>query len=477
MYSDQELIELVDILRSEGAETEWLEFKSNQVSNQDIGEYISALSNGAALWGRPYAYLIFGVDDKTHEVVGTTFDYRKTKQGNEDVENWLNRLVEPKIGFNFYEVNYAALKKLVLVEIRAANKQPTSFAGKEYIRIGSYRQDLRKYPETERKLWNELNHVLWEEMLSPVQNLHFKNMKTIADSKDIDFSPEKYATLHMVDENGKFTNLAYLLSDENSHIIKFAVYRNKMYDFAVKKEFSGGWLYALDQVLDYVNLFNDTSARVIGSDATRTEVKNYPDPSLREAVVNAFAHFDPSFPSDIKIEFFPDKVVIGSPGSLYRTTMKAVLSGRQSFRNPNLVYVMNKFDYIENYATGLQKILSVYSKYPAQPILEPMDNFFVVTLPNVKVGTQDENYFDATNGTVNDTENDTVNDTVSDTLNDTESTVLKTIKRNAGVTISDLMKVLEKSRPTIARALAELKAKGYIERVGSDKKGFWKVLK
>lgn len=185
MYSNQQLIELVDILRSQGAETEWLEFKENYASPQDIGEYISALSNGAALWGRPYAYLIFGVDDKTHEVVGTTYDYRKQKQGNEDLENWLNRLVEPRIGFNFYEVNYAALKKLVLVEIRAANKQPTSFAGREYIRIGSYRQDLRKYPETERKLWNELNNVLWESMTSPVQNLHFKNMKTIADSTRI----------------------------------------------------------------------------------------------------------------------------------------------------------------------------------------------------------------------------------------------------------------------------------------------------
>ena len=441
MYSNQELIELVDILRSEGTETEWLEFKSNHVSNQDIGEYISALSNGAALWGRPYAYLIFGVN---------------------------NRLVEPKIGFNFYEVNYAALKKLVLVEIRAASKQPTSFAGKEYIRIGSYRQDLRKYPETERKLWNELNHVLWEEMVSPVQNLHFKNMQTIADSKDIDFSPEKYATLHMVDENGKFTNLAYLLSDENPHIIKFAVYRNKMYDFAVKKEFSGGWLYVLDQVLDYVNLFNDTSARVIGSDATRTEVKSYPDPSIREAVVNAFAHFDPSFPSDIKIEFFPDKVVIGSPGSLYRTTMKAVLSGRQSFRNPNLVHVLNKFDYIENYATGLQKILSAYSKYPAQPILEPMDNFFVVTLPNVKIGTKDEKYFDDINGTVNGT-NGTVNGTVKQ--------IYELIKKQSDITIDELVENSHKARRTVARALNELKEKGYIERVGSDKKGFWKVLK
>lgn len=104
MYSNQDLIELVDILCAEEAETEWLEFKSNHVSNQDIGEYISALSNGAALKGRPFGYLIFGVDDKMHEVISTTFDYRKQKQGNEDLENWLKRLTDPKIGFMIYEI-------------------------------------------------------------------------------------------------------------------------------------------------------------------------------------------------------------------------------------------------------------------------------------------------------------------------------------------------------------------------------------
>lgn len=473
MYTNKTLIELVDVLRNENStETEWLEFKENYASPQDIGEYISALSNAAALWGRPYAYLIFGIKDDTHEIVGTSYDYRKQKQGNEDMENWLNRLVEPRIGFNFYEINYAALKKLVLLEIPAANRQPTSFAGKEYIRIGSYRQDLRKYPETERRLWNELNHVLWEDMTSPVQNLHFKFLALVAESRGVEFSEEKFATLRMLDGNGKFNNLAYLLSDENRHMVKFAVYRNKMYDFAVKKEFEGSWVAVLEQVLEYTNIYNETSARVIGSDATRTEIKSYPDPSLREAVVNAFCHFDASFPSDIKIEFFPDKVVIGSPGALYHTTMKEVLSGRQSFRNPNLVYVLGKFNFIENYATGLKKILSAYNKYPVKPTIETTDNFFVVTLPNVKVGTQDENYFDEL---VSEPEGEPESEPVK--INDSTKLVLKAISRNPDITQTGLVKETKLTLATVKRRLVELKEKGYIERVGSDRKGYWKVLK
>ncbi len=182
-----------------------------------------------------------------------------------------------------------------------------------------------------------------------------------------------------------------MLSDENPLIVKFAVYKNKNMEFAVKKEFSGSWVAMLDQVLEYVNLFNDTSAKVIGSDATLTTKQSYPDPALREIVVNAFAHFDATFPSDIKIEFYPDRAEIASPGALYRTSMNEVLKGRQSFRNPNLVYVLNKFGYIENYATGLKKTTEAYSEFAQKPIYESTEHFFIVTLPNVNFKDEKQN--------------------------------------------------------------------------------------
>ena len=475
MYSNQDLIELVDILRAEDTETEWLEFKSNYLSNQDIGEYISALSNGAALRGRPFGYLIFGVDDTTHEVTGTAFDYRKQKQGNEDLENWLNRLTEPKIGLAVYNVQYAAGKRLVMFEIPAAFNQPTAFAGKESVLIGSYRQDLRRYPETEKQLWYALNRVSYEQTTSSEQNLHFKEMTLIARSRGLDFSEEKFATLRMLDGNGKFNNLALLLSDENPHIVKFAVYKNKRMDFAVKKEFSGSWIAMLDQVLEYVNLYNDTSARVIGNSATRTEVQSYPDPSLREIVVNAFAHFDASFPSDVKIEFYPDRVEIASPGALYRTTMKEVLSGRQSFRNPNLVYVLNKFNYIENYATGLKKTLTAYAPYAVSPKYESTEHFFVVTLPNVKWTGEEADAAASEMSDKHDGVNVGGNDGVK--LSPTQKKVLEHLRENGALSAAELANAIGKTQRTVERALAELKAKGFLARVGSDKTGYWNVLK
>lgn len=65
------------------SETEWVEFKCNNKEPQMIGEYISALSNSAALCEKPNAYLLWGVQDDTHEIVGTKFQYQKMKKGNE----------------------------------------------------------------------------------------------------------------------------------------------------------------------------------------------------------------------------------------------------------------------------------------------------------------------------------------------------------------------------------------------------------
>lgn len=66
-------------------ESEWVEFKLNNSNPQEIGEYISALSNSASLHQRNKGYLIFGIDDKTHQIVGTTFEPSNSSKGNQEL--------------------------------------------------------------------------------------------------------------------------------------------------------------------------------------------------------------------------------------------------------------------------------------------------------------------------------------------------------------------------------------------------------
>ena len=87
--SEDYLRRLVAQLAKLPKECEWVEFKENKADPEDVGEYISALSNAATLSGKPKAYLVWGVNDETHEIVGTKFKYAEAKVGNQDLELWL----------------------------------------------------------------------------------------------------------------------------------------------------------------------------------------------------------------------------------------------------------------------------------------------------------------------------------------------------------------------------------------------------
>ncbi len=84
-------------------ETEWAEFKHNFHSPEEIGERISALANSSALLKEPFGYIVFGVEDETHQVVGTTFKAKQHKKGGEELEMWLLNRLNPRIDVGCYE--------------------------------------------------------------------------------------------------------------------------------------------------------------------------------------------------------------------------------------------------------------------------------------------------------------------------------------------------------------------------------------
>lgn len=132
-------VSLLHELRKQLGESEWVEFKKNYQDHETIGEYISALSNSAALLGKNQAYLIWGVDDESHEITGTTFKPDLEKQGGEALENWLLRMLSPKIDFRFIELMIEGAR-VVILEIDPAFHHPLQFKNQEFIRVGSYKK-------------------------------------------------------------------------------------------------------------------------------------------------------------------------------------------------------------------------------------------------------------------------------------------------------------------------------------------------
>lgn len=134
----------IELMLSYKHEKEWFEFKSNFINDDELGEYISALSNSAAYYGKKYAYIIWGIDDKSHDIIGSTFDYDKDAEHHEPLKHYLARNIKPSIQFEFSSTNIKN-KRVVILEIGAAKVIPTDWCGVRYIRIGSSKEKFQNF--------------------------------------------------------------------------------------------------------------------------------------------------------------------------------------------------------------------------------------------------------------------------------------------------------------------------------------------
>ena len=159
------IISIINEARRQSTEKPWIEFKVNNSNPQDIGEYISALSNTAALYSQNYGFVIWGVNDESHEIEGTKFAPQKAKKGNQSLELWLSTLIEPQAQFYFHTVEIDG-ENVVLLEIAAAITSPVKFQGIDYIRIGSNKKKLKDFPSTERQLWSIFSREVFENIVA-----------------------------------------------------------------------------------------------------------------------------------------------------------------------------------------------------------------------------------------------------------------------------------------------------------------------
>jgi ATP-dependent DNA helicase RecG len=180
---EKELHSLLKSLLSENREQAWLEFKTNvaqqkaSVTPEGIGEYISALSNGACISNKDFGYLVLGIQDETHSAVGTNFKPYQYKVGNQDFELWIRTLLYPKINFEIFEFDYQG-KHIVLFRIAAAKLEPVNFQKKPFIRINSQKTDLRNHPNYVRQIYNSMED--WSAAIVPDASIDDLDEEAIA---------------------------------------------------------------------------------------------------------------------------------------------------------------------------------------------------------------------------------------------------------------------------------------------------------
>ncbi len=373
-------------------ETEWVEFKVNIKNPQLIGEYISALSNSAALEGKEHAYLLWGINDVTHEIVGTSFEPKKFKKGNEEFESWLYRLISPKINFRFYEIEIAS-KKVVLLEIEKAIEKPVQFAGVEYIRIGSYKKQLKEFPSKERELWRRFELTSYEDRIAKAnidasELLKLIDYPSYFDLLDIPLPEERKKIIEKLAEeeiiikndagSWDITNLgAILLAKELSKFkylkrkaVRVIQYKgNSRIETIREQEVGRGYAVGFEGLISYIDNLLPRN-EIIGK-ALRKENPIYPQLAIRELVANAIIHQDFSIRgTGPMIEIFSDRMEITNPGRPLMDSERFLDTPPKS-RNEALASFMRRMGICEERGSGFDKVVFETELYqlPA-PIVE-----------------------------------------------------------------------------------------------------------
>jgi ATP-dependent DNA helicase RecG len=400
--SNEYILSLIYELIKLPNETFWLEFKHNKENPQIIGEYISALSNSAALNGKTNAYMIWGIDDDTHKVLGTSFKPSVTKKGNEALENWLLRLLEPKINFKFYEVNIDE-KNVVLLEIASAYTHPVRFSGTEYIRISSHNKKLKQLAEKERELWRIFDKIPFEKQVA-VDNVdesevlgyleytkYFELLKLpLPENRQAILEALVTDDLIQKSQNGKYiiTNLGAILfakdlgkfNNLKRKAIRVIQYKdNTKFETIKEKEANKGYAVGFEDLIEYIN--NILPSNEIIKQAFRENKIMYPELAIREIVANAIIHQD-FFVSGTSamIEIFPNRFEVTNPGIPLVDTDRFLDSPPKS-RNEALASFMRRIGICEERGTGVDKIVFQTELYqlPA-PIFEAVTDFTRVIL-------------------------------------------------------------------------------------------------
>lgn len=378
MRDEQYWASLVHELRALPAETGWLEFKHNNADPQEIGEYISALANTVALEGKAHAYLLWGVDDTTHELLGTNFDPVRKRIGNEELESWLLRQLAPKIGFHFVRLELDGVP-LVLLEIDGAYRHPVQFGGAEYIRVGSYKKRLKDFQEKERELWRVLDATPFErlpaaEKMSADEVLKLLDYPSYFDLIDRPLPDGRAAILEALAADrlieqvgGGYWNVlnlgAILLAKQLADFgrlqrkaVRVMVYKGKgRVDTLREQTGTKGYAAGFEGLIGFINGLLPVN-EVIGQ-ALRKAVPVYPELAIRELVANALIHQDLSITgSGPMVEIFDDRMEITNPGLPLVDTSRMLDSPPRS-RNEALASLMRRMGICEERGSGVDKVV------------------------------------------------------------------------------------------------------------------------
>lgn len=383
-------IALVDDLRAGRHENACVEFKHENDDPEMIGKLVSALSNAARSLNKELSYVVWGIEDGTGRILGTSFQPDAKKIGGQAFEFRLAQLLKPSPAFSFREVAHQE-GRLVLLEIPAASTSPVEYAGTAYMRIGSATPKLSDHPERYQKLIVNLRPYVWEtgvaksfvdsdEVLDLLNYpAYFKlSSQRLPEVKAGILERLEAERFIVADVGGRWniTNMgAVLFATDLSRFdeaisrkaVRFVAYggRNRASPVTHRADGKMGYATGFAGLVEYIDGLLP-KVEHIGL-AFREAKPLFPEIAIRELIANALIHQDMTISgAGPQIALFDDRLEITNPGETLIAPDRMIDLPPRS-RNPMIGAFMRRIGLCEEQGSGLDKTISAVEELHLPP--------------------------------------------------------------------------------------------------------------
>lgn len=391
------------------------------------------------------------------------------------ISNMVRDAIKPDITmFLHYETIEADGKEIVAVDIQRGTDRPYYLAKKGMRPEGVYvRQGYSSVPATDtaiRRMIKETDGDRFEAMRCLNQDLTFESAREEFELRKVEFGPQQMRTLKLMDQDGLYSNLGLLLSDQCVHTIKAAIFQGTDQTvFKDRREFTGSLMRQMNEVYDFIDFHNQTRATI--EKLLRIDVRDYPEIAVREALLNLIVHRDYSFSASALISIYADRIEFVSIGGLVPgIDLEDIMVGISVCRNQDLANVFYRLHLIEAYGTGMGKIMSAYKDMAEKPRIETTKNAFKIVLPNINAKHEAEK------STVSEGKAAYFAGRMEGNLNDDEEKILEYALSHGTITRNDVIRLLEVSTSTASRVIKRMVKRNLLKRNGKARNTRYTVV-
>lgn len=436
-----------------GSESETLEFKKTTGERNEACEAIAAILNKHCR-----GTLYFGVDDS-----GCVKGQQISDSTKKDISRVISDSIEPRIVPTIEVVTIEGLS-VIKVSFYGHNR-PYSVNGRYLSRTGTENRRMSQ-DELKRLIKNDDYSSKWEEQLTDfsADDLDDEALKDFFEAAAASgrlamkkYDKEKLLSAIDIIKDNRINNGGYALFGKNARIaLKLASYATDNKVTFTDLKLVEGNIYnlvgtALEYVLARINWRSEIGSR------KRKEIPEIPERAIREIIVNAFAHADYETLPEIEIGMHPRKIEIYNPGAFPDdlTPLDFISKNLPSYKRNRLILdILFRSKDVEKSGTGFQRVNEMCRKQNVSWTYrkEAYGFFFEFIRTNVHINVQ-----------------------INDTLTEQEQVIFNLIQDNAEISKKEMALRLGRSERTVQRIISSLTDKDLIERVGSNKSGFWKI--